>query len=56
MTKKPPKHEDSPDEYDCDVCGGTGYICENCNAIDGECTCEDGPELVPCPEACGVKN
>jgi hypothetical protein len=37
---------------DCSTCGDTGYICEVCEEADGECTCVDGPTLVPCPD-CG---
>lgn len=37
-------------ETECEVCQGAGYICEVCNHADGDCTCEDGPELVPCAD------
>lgn len=38
------------DEFDCDVCNDTGYVCEECGNADGECACDDGPDLVRCPE------
>lgn len=41
-----PRNEDE----DCDVCHGTGYICDECRAADGQCECSEGPTLVPCPE------
>lgn len=41
------------EDYDCDTCHDTGYICEQCREADGECTCDDaddGPELIACPD------
>lgn len=32
----------------CSVCEGTLYICDYCRLPDGQCTCEDGPLVVPC--------
>ena len=34
----------------CATCNDTGYVCDVCRHADGDCTCEDGPELVPCDE------
>ena len=45
-----PEINNEPTIPDCDVCNDMGYICEVCDRPDGECTCEDGPTLVPCPE------
>lgn len=28
-----------------------GQVCINCRGADGDCRCEDGPDLTPC-EAC----
>lgn len=38
------------DDEDCEVCNGTGYICESCSCPDGQCRCVDGPYLVRCPD------
>lgn len=35
---------------ECVTCDGTGYICKVCEFADGNCVCENGPDLVPCPE------
>jgi hypothetical protein len=39
-------------DYGCDKCDDTGYYCENCLHADGDCICEDGPDLVLCDECC----
>lgn len=39
-------------ENECPICLGMGYICKNCRNPDGECTCEDGPDLIQCPKGC----
>lgn len=38
------------DAPECSNCNDTGYICDGCSHADGDCICEDGPELVPCAE------
>lgn len=48
-----PPDEDDRGEYDCSTCKDTGYVCAECHHADGECTCEDGPELVSCEECAG---
>lgn len=35
---------------DCQTCAGTGYVCDVCRNADGDCTCEEGPELVRCDD------
>ena len=42
--------EDEENDVDCATCSDTGYVCDHCGNADGECTCEDGPELVDCPD------
>lgn len=37
------------DNFDCPTCHDTGYICADCDEADGECECDDGPELIDCP-------
>lgn len=36
---------------ECDVCNGTGYICDNCGDPEDECDCE-APDSMTCDE-CG---
>ena len=40
------------EETECPTCLDMDYICSVCNEPDGDCTCEGGPELEPCPD-CG---
>lgn len=35
-------------EFDCQTCKDTGYVCDVCREADGDCTCDDGPDLVAC--------
>jgi hypothetical protein len=44
--------EPDDNQEECGVCDSTGYICERCNAPDGNCECleESGETNVPCPE------
>lgn len=39
---------------DCETCDGTGYTCTECANADGNCTCEDGPELTSCDDCQGT--
>lgn len=38
------------DRVGCSTCAYTGYVCDVCREADGNCTCEDGPELVECDD------
>lgn len=38
----------------CATCDGTGYVCDVCREADGECTCEDGPEVIKCDSCDGT--
>jgi hypothetical protein len=51
--KKPEDDTKKKDgKYNCENCHDTGYVCAECRAPDGECTCLDGPgELERC-DAC----
>jgi len=40
---------------ECSTCHSTGYVCAQCNEADGDCTCSDGPDLVPCPDCSMVE-
>lgn len=42
---------DEETKRDCPDCNGTGQVCELCGNADGDCLCEDGPELRDC-DAC----
>lgn len=35
---------------DCEMCADTGYTCAECGEADGECLCDDGPDLVRCTD------
>lgn len=32
----------------CSDCNDTGYVCAECLEADGDCKCEEGPDLIPC--------
>jgi hypothetical protein len=34
----------------CPNCADTGYFCAVCLNADGNCICEEGPELMPCED------
>lgn len=39
---------------DCATCNDTGQVCDLCRHADGDCICEDGPELVGCDQCAGM--
>lgn len=45
---------DTDRDIECDTCLDTGSVCENCDHADGDCICEDGPELTGCPDCSGA--
>lgn len=51
QTRKTPTKADA-EPVDCSVCKGAGYVCEECGEPVGECTCDGGPNEVPC-DMCG---
>lgn len=36
--------------FNCRTCEDTGYVCDECREAAGNCTCEDGPQLVVCDD------
>jgi hypothetical protein len=38
------------EEADCPTCLDTGYVCLECGEADGECTCDEGPDLTRCED------
>jgi hypothetical protein len=35
---------------DCPSCDGTGFICIDCGAPEGDCSCHPDTELETCPD------